>query len=163
MNKRLTTLLLLLAWPLLGRAQNVVTVTDADIGPGDQVTWTSDNVYVLDGFVFVEEGATLTIEPGTIVKGKPGTGENASALIIARGAKIYAEGTPDRPIIFTAEAIRSTAASTLHPRPVGRSDHPRARPHQPRQRRSQHRRHSLYRNARPLRLRPEQHHPHHRR
>lgn len=104
MNKRLTTLLLLLAWPLLGRAQNVVTVTDADIGPGDQVTWTSDNVYVLDGFVFVEEGATLTIEPGTVIKGKPGTGENASALIIARGARIYAEGTPDRPIIFTAEA-----------------------------------------------------------
>lgn len=104
MNTRFTTLLFLLVWPLLSRAQNVVTVTDADIGPGDQVTWTSDNIYVLNGFVFVEEGATLTIEPGTVIKGKPGTGENASALIIARGAKIYAEGTPDRPIIFTAEA-----------------------------------------------------------
>ncbi len=104
MNTRFIMLLPLLTWPLLGHAQPVVIVTDADIGPGDQVTWTSDNIYVLDGFVFVEEGATLTIEPGTIIKGKPGTGENASALIIARGARIYAEGTPDRPIIFTAEA-----------------------------------------------------------
>ncbi|SHK58554.1 T9SS type A sorting domain-containing protein [Rhodothermus profundi] len=103
MNTRLS-MLLLLCWPLVSHAQNVVTITDADIGPGDQVTWTSDNIYLLDGFVFVEEGATLTIEPGTIIKGKPGTGENASALIITRGARIYAEGTPERPIIFTAEA-----------------------------------------------------------
>jgi len=81
-----------------------VTVTDESINAGDTVTWTSDNTYVLDGFVFVEDGAVLNIEAGTVIKGKPGQGENASALIIAQGGKIYAEGTADNPIIFTAEA-----------------------------------------------------------
>jgi hypothetical protein len=68
------------------------------------VVWTRDNTYVLDGFVFVGDGETLTIEAGTVVKGLPGQGEDASALIVARGGKIFAEGTPTNPIIFTAEA-----------------------------------------------------------
>ncbi len=67
------------------------------------VTWTSNNTYILDGLVFVNEGQTLTIEPGTVIKGKPGEGEEASALIVARGGKIMAQGTPEKPIIFTAE------------------------------------------------------------
>ena len=50
----------------------------------------------------VTSGATLTIEPGTIIKGDEGDGSLASALIIARGAKIMAEGTADKPIIFTS-------------------------------------------------------------
>ncbi len=83
---------------------NPVTVTDTDIQSGQTVYWTSDNVYLLDGRVFVDDGAVLHIEAGTVVKGKPGSGENASALIVARGGKIYAEGTADRPIIFTAES-----------------------------------------------------------
>ena len=83
-------------------AQNVINVTDGDIS-GD-VAWTSNNTYVLNGFVYVDEGETLTIEPGTVIKGKPGQAENASALIIARGGKIFANGTADKPIIFTAEA-----------------------------------------------------------
>jgi hypothetical protein len=86
------------------RGSNIVTVTDADIGPGQNVTWTADKTYLLNGFVFVEDGATLTIEPGTVIKGKPGQGENSSALIIARGGKIFANGTATNPIIFTAEA-----------------------------------------------------------
>ena len=85
-------------------AQDVVTVTDGDITSGNTVYWTADHTYLLDGRVFVDDGAVLHIEAGTVVKGKPGTGENASALIVARGGKIYAEGTADRPIIFTAEA-----------------------------------------------------------
>ncbi|MDQ7065891.1 MAG: T9SS C-terminal target domain-containing protein, partial [candidate division KSB1 bacterium] len=88
----------------LAQAQTTVTVTDSDIAPGQKVVWTSDKVYVLDGFVFVDEGAELWIEPGTVIKGKPGQGEQASALIVARGGKIYAMGTPTHPIIFTAEA-----------------------------------------------------------
>jgi hypothetical protein len=86
------------------RGSNVVNVTDADIGPGQNVVWTADKTYLLNGFVFVEDGATLTIEPGTVIKGKPGQGENSSALIIARGGKIFANGTATNPIIFTAEA-----------------------------------------------------------
>jgi len=65
-------------------------------------TWTSDNVYQLNGRVFVDNGATLTIEAGTIIKGAEGTGNNASALIVARGSKIVANGTATAPIIFTS-------------------------------------------------------------
>ncbi len=98
---------LLFLWlPILVLAQNrpIVNVFDADIGPSQNVTWTADKVYLLNGFVFVEEGATLTIEAGTVIKGKPGQGENASALVITRGARIFANGTATNPIIFTAEA-----------------------------------------------------------
>lgn len=81
-----------------------VVVTDTSINAGETVTWTSDNTYILDKFVYVEDGAVLNIEAGTVIKGKPGQGENASALIICRGGKIFAEGTSSRPIIFTAES-----------------------------------------------------------
>jgi hypothetical protein len=87
-------------------AQNIITVTDGDITPGNPYNMTSDNIYLLDGFVFVEEGSVLNIEEGTVIKGKaiPTTGDNASALIISQGGKIFAEGTATEPIIFTAEA-----------------------------------------------------------
>ncbi|TAF33928.1 MAG: hypothetical protein EAZ57_04320 [Cytophagales bacterium] len=91
---------------------NYVEATDAATGRSSYVvsgstgtqTWKKDRVYVLDGFVFVSEGETLTIEPGTVIKGKPGVGEESSALIVARGGKIIANGTAAAPIIFTAEA-----------------------------------------------------------
>lgn len=82
---------------------NQIRVQDLGEGTGT-TTWTSDNVYILDGFVFVNEGQTLTIEAGTIIKGQSGQGENASALIVARGATIEANGTADDPIVFTSEA-----------------------------------------------------------
>ncbi|MBM3276484.1 MAG: T9SS type A sorting domain-containing protein [Candidatus Handelsmanbacteria bacterium] len=103
MRRKLHSLLLALALPSLAAAETV-QVTDASILPGQSVTWTYGNTYVLNGFVFVDSSATLTIQPGVVVKGKPGQGANASALIVARGGKIYASGTPSRPIIFTAEA-----------------------------------------------------------
>ncbi len=65
-------------------------------------TWSSDNFYEIAGKVVVDNGATLTIEPGTIIKGREGTGSLAAALIIARGSKIEACGTADEPIIFTS-------------------------------------------------------------
>lgn len=65
-------------------------------------TWSADNVYELEGRVIVVEGVTLTIEPGTIIKGKNQTGANASALMISRGGKINAVGTAQKPIIFTS-------------------------------------------------------------
>lgn len=66
------------------------------------MTLTADNIWTLEGRVSVTSGATLTIEPGTIIKGMTGTGADASSLIIARGAKIMANGTADKPIIFTS-------------------------------------------------------------
>lgn len=68
------------------------------------VTWTADKIYELGGRIAVESGATLTIEPGTIIKGQAGTGANATALLIAKGAKIMAQGTAAKPIIFTTVA-----------------------------------------------------------
>lgn len=65
-------------------------------------SWTADNIYELAGRVIVVEGVTLTIEAGTVIKGREGNGSLASALIISRGAKIMAEGTAEAPIIFTS-------------------------------------------------------------
>ncbi len=82
---------------------NIILIEDKGDGTGT-TTWTANNIYVLQGLVFVNDGQTLTIEAGTIIKGRAGQGENASALIVARGGKIMAEGTAKLPIIFTAEA-----------------------------------------------------------
>lgn len=68
----------------------------------ENTTWTKDNVYELGGRITVVENATLTIEPGTVIKGQSGTGSNATALLVARGGKLMAEGTATAPIIFTA-------------------------------------------------------------
>jgi hypothetical protein len=77
-------------------------ITDLGGGTGT-VTWTSDKSYLVSGFVFVNDGQVLTIEPGTVIRAKTGQGSLASALIIARGGKIIAEGTSSDPIIFTVE------------------------------------------------------------
>ena len=65
-------------------------------------TWTSDKMYKLVGKVVVDAGVTLTIQPGTIIKGEQGTGTLASALVVAQGGKINAVGTASQPIIFTS-------------------------------------------------------------
>ena len=67
-------------------------------------TWTTGKTYILAGRIAVTAGNKLTIQPGVIVKGEVGTGANASALIIARGAQIDAQGTTSQPIIFTTVA-----------------------------------------------------------
>ena len=94
-------------------SSSTITVTDADINAGDVVYWTADHTYLLDGPVYVEDGAALNIEAGTVIKGKPGQGESAAALIICQGAKIYAEGTANSPIIFTAESDDVTNPNDL--------------------------------------------------
>jgi len=65
-------------------------------------TWETGKIYILESRVSVLSGVTLTIQPGVIVKGAAGTGSNATALIIARGAMLIAEGTATQPIIFTS-------------------------------------------------------------
>ena len=95
--------------------ENIVNVTGAITS---NETWTPDNIYVLNQKVVVEDGVTLTIDPGTIIKGSSGSGSLASALIVARGGKIEAVGTPSEPIIFTSEedniAIGETAGTNLN-------------------------------------------------
>ncbi len=65
-------------------------------------TWTSDTIYILDQQVVVTNGATLNIEPGTLIKANPGEFPNASMLIIANDSKINAAGTAEKPIVFTS-------------------------------------------------------------
>lgn len=62
-------------------------------------TWTANNVYNLRGQIYVAPGATLTIEAGTVIKSNPA---DMGSLAICRGAKIIANGTPTKPIIFTS-------------------------------------------------------------
>lgn len=62
---------------------------------------TADKYYLLQGAVFVQDGATLTIEPGTTIFGE---GATNGTLIIAQGGKIHANGRADKPIVFTSDA-----------------------------------------------------------
>jgi len=73
-------------------------------------TWDAKKVWILGGRIFVTSGATLTIEPGTIIKGEAGAGASATALVIARGGKINAAGTATKPIIFTSIADKLSIA-----------------------------------------------------
>ena len=76
-----------------------------------KVEWKSTNTYILTNFTYVLAGAELHIEPGTVIKGAPGTGGGGAGqgkndfgcLFVCRGGKIFAEGEPNNPIIFTAE------------------------------------------------------------
>ncbi len=80
--------------------------TDTTVIAGNitsNTTWSNTTLYKLDGFVFVTEGATLIIEEGTMIQGLPGQQTDASALIIAKDGTIMAEGTAEKPIVFTAE------------------------------------------------------------
>lgn len=73
-----------------GGANNVITTN---------TIWTASNKYLLKDFVYVGSGATLTIEPGTVIFGDKTT---KGTLIIEPGAKIIAIGTAAKPIIFTS-------------------------------------------------------------
>lgn len=59
--------------------------------------------YLLDSRVYVTNNATLTIEPGTIIRGGIGDIDYCGTLIITKGSKIIAEGTAKAPIIFTSD------------------------------------------------------------
>jgi hypothetical protein len=67
-------------------------------------TLTADKIWKLSGRVFIADGATLTIPAGTIIKAEGGTGTDSSFICIARGGKIDAQGTADKPIIMTSVA-----------------------------------------------------------
>ena len=63
--------------------------------------------YLLRGAVFVEGGATLTIEPGVQIFGEQATN---GTLIIAQGSKIMANGTASDPIVMSSDAFVGSRA-----------------------------------------------------
>ena len=74
---------------------------------------TCDKTYIIDQKIYIPSGQTITIAPGTVLKGRtaPDGGTvgvpdpaKASALVIERGGKIMADGTADCQIVYTAEA-----------------------------------------------------------
>jgi hypothetical protein len=104
--------------PVFGCALACSTVRAAlvpvaqDIAAGTTVTWRATNEYLLQTVIYVQTNATLIIEPGTVIKGatnvaaglqRPGIPELVSALWVTRGGKLIADGTREKPIVFTAE------------------------------------------------------------
>jgi hypothetical protein len=101
----------LLAATALAPSAHAERVLVPPVLTGD-ITWTAQNEYVLTNYTYVVSGATLRIEPGTVIRGTKGeeiiSGGTTNyvgvgVLYVTQGAKIYAEGTPTRPIIFTAD------------------------------------------------------------
>ena len=89
-------------WSNFNPQTTVYPATTVTIPAGDITTntiWSASNVYLLNGWVYVKAGATLTIEPGTIIRGDK---VNKAALIIEKGATIIANGTAANPIVFTS-------------------------------------------------------------
>jgi len=68
----------------------------------ESLTLTADKKWLLRGGVFIGDDVNqtvLTIEAGTTVYGETSTN---GMLVIRRGSKIVAEGTKDKPIVFTS-------------------------------------------------------------
>jgi hypothetical protein len=111
----------------IGETCDAVNVVQVDANIEGDVLWTRDNEYILTGVRFVKPGSTLTIEPGTVVRGEPNDticslhvnacnddtdcadfasrGERCindpGTLVVARGGRLIAEGNASQPIVFT--------------------------------------------------------------
>ena len=75
-----------------------VVVVTGDIRATE--TWVNTNYYVLRGAVFIQAGGTLNIQAGTRIIGESGSN---GTLVILRGGRINAVGTPEQPIVFTSD------------------------------------------------------------
>ena len=99
---RSVSVVVVLLLALGGAAHAADIMVSANITTSE--TWTSNNTYTLTLPIYVEDGATLTIEPGTVIRGETESAAGANdpgALVIARGGKIRAVGTAEAPIVFT--------------------------------------------------------------
>lgn len=92
--------------PLVGSRPSVNLSTKADVDGNllaANTVLSCDTIYVLNDKIYVADGKSITINPGTVVKAPfvtPGTDQNA--LIVSRGGKIFAPGTKECPIVFTS-------------------------------------------------------------
>ncbi|MDD4991524.1 MAG: T9SS type A sorting domain-containing protein [Paludibacter sp.] len=98
-------------WSNFDPQNKVYAATDVTIAAGNittNTTWTKNHVYLLTGYVFVNDGVTLTIEPGTIIRGDK---TSKATLIVSQGGKLIANGTVAEPIVFTSnQPVGSRAA-----------------------------------------------------
>lgn len=83
-------------------ADDVLVAREITGSINSNFTMTNDAEWILAGRIKVTNGAKLTIEAGSVLKGREGTGGNATALLVARGSTIFAEGTATAPIIMTS-------------------------------------------------------------
>lgn len=90
-------LLLIILLSALGMQANTIIVSG---NITTNTNWVNTNIYVLTGEVYVKNNATLSIQAGTIIQGDKNS--TRPCLIVAKGAKINAVGTPELPIVFTS-------------------------------------------------------------
>ena len=88
---------------IAGAAHASEILVTADITTS--TTWTSGNTYNLQNQIYVDPGATLTIEAGTIIASDTNIG---GSLAICKGAQIFVQGTQFNPVIFTSKADVAT-------------------------------------------------------
>jgi hypothetical protein len=100
-------LLLAAAFLMFGAAASQAATITVNANITTNTTWTKNNVYLIDGYIFVQNNATLTIQPGTLIKGLKAS---KGCLIIDRGAQIYAVGTANEPIVFTSNEAAGNRA-----------------------------------------------------
>jgi hypothetical protein len=94
---------------------SVLPVTPVSGAITSNTTWSG--VIELDGVVTVKDGATLSIQPGTFIKGKQNFNNTPKGvLVIAKTGKINAVGTETQPIIFTSSRLLDGDEDTT-PRP----------------------------------------------
>ncbi len=83
-----------------GAAGAATIVVSSDITT-DQ-TWTSNNTYIIQGPIFVRDGAILTVQAGTLIRGTNPAPQQPGTLVVSRGSKIRMLGTREAPIVMTA-------------------------------------------------------------
>lgn len=83
------------------------------------LTMGGNDVYSFEGILYVNDGQTLEIEPGAVIKVGGEVNGLASAIVVARGGKIMAEGTADNPIIFTSDLDDLSDANDFGPSSAG--------------------------------------------
>jgi hypothetical protein len=81
---------------MAGTANAAEVLVSSDITTS--TTWTADNTYNLQGQIYVQPGASLTIEAGTRVASDLG-----GSLAVAKGAQIFVNGTADEPVVMTSK------------------------------------------------------------
>ncbi len=110
-----------------GEKEQILFNNGTELGNGEQTFVIKEShtirkgTYVMKGWVYIEDGATLTIEPGTVIKGDKAT---KAALIARRGGKLIAKGTAAEPIVFTSnQALLAARAGASYVSPfLGRLD-----------------------------------------